>query len=62
MATDQQIDEINHALQNIHRNLALMIDGEASRDLRILVESGQQGIEEWEEYTFGEIKKAQLKE
>jgi hypothetical protein len=53
----ERIDEINHALQNIHRNLALMITTDSPRDLRIVVEQGQQGVEEWEAYNFKEIKK-----
>jgi len=53
---NERIDEINHAMQNIHRNLALMITPDASRDLRIAVEQAQQGIEEYEEYTIGRLK------
>jgi hypothetical protein len=54
---EQQFDEIRHAIQNIHRNFTILSTS-ATPDQMILIEQGQQDIEEFEEYSMTNIKKS----
>jgi hypothetical protein len=53
----ERFDEIRHAIQNIQRNLTLLAT-DATIDQMIAIEQSEQDIEEFQEYSIGNVKKA----
>ena len=52
---EAQFDEIRHAIQNIQRNLTLLTT-DATVDQRIAIEQTEGEIEEFQEYSIGNLK------